>query len=152
MPDTTQDKTELPTPRRREEARKQGQIALSADLSSGVLLLSSVLVLSFAAPAMGGRLQSLFRYQLAHPIHELWSPELTCQLAVALARYALGTLGFVLLGVVLAGLAVSVLQVGFQFSGEALSLKWSRLSPATGMKRIFSLRGVVRCLTAASFF
>ncbi len=146
MPDTTQDKTELPSPRRRQEARKQGQVALSADLTSGVLLLSGVLVFSVASPAMGARLQSLLRYQLTHPIHDLWSPELTCQLAVALARYALGIIGFVLLGVVLAGLAVNVLQVGFHVSGEALSLKWSRLSPASGMKRIFSLRGVMRTL------
>ncbi len=146
MPDSTQAKTELPTLRRREEARKQGQVASSVDLTSGVLLLSGVLVVSLTSPDMGGRLQSLLRYQLAHPVHDLWSPEITCQLAIALARHSLGIIGPLLLGVVLAALAINVFQVGFYVSGEALSIKWSRLSPASGVKRVFSLRGVMRTL------
>ena len=146
MADSSQTKTEQPTTRRREEARKQGQVALSTELTGGALLLASVLVLSLAAPGIGAKLLELFGHQMRHFVYQDWTPVHTRQLAVVMSRYALSVVGGLLLGSLLAGLGVNLLQVGFRVSQEALVLKWSRLSPATGMQRIFSLRSVVRTL------
>src|SRR3954447_22765660 len=47
MPEDMGDKTEAPTPRRRMEAREQGNIARSQDLTSAVLLLTMLLMLNW---------------------------------------------------------------------------------------------------------
>ena len=147
MPDTAQNKSEAPTTRRREDARKEGQVALSTELTSGLLLLSGVAITSLAAQSVGEKLTTLFRYQLAHTMGVTsWSAQDTYWLGSVLARYALGVVGMLLLGTFVAGVAANVLQIGFQVSTQTLSIKWSRLSPASGMKRIFSLRAVVRTL------
>jgi len=63
--DLGQERTEAPSPRRREEARKQGQIAVSADLNAGLMLLTAAIVLAVAARAIGGGLLDGVRFDLA---------------------------------------------------------------------------------------
>ena len=46
------DKTEKPTPKRREDARKKGQVARSMDMNGAIVLLASLMVLSAMAPKM----------------------------------------------------------------------------------------------------
>src|SRR5215212_11693934 len=46
------DKTEKPTPKRRADARKEGQVARSMDMNGAVVLLASMTVLSAMAPRM----------------------------------------------------------------------------------------------------
>src|SRR5262245_7632676 len=65
--DVGQERTEAPTPRRREEARRQGQIAVSADLNTGVMLLAAAIVLAVAARAIGGGLLDGVRFDLSRP-------------------------------------------------------------------------------------
>ena len=47
------DKTEAPTPRRRQEAREQGNIARSPDVTSAALMLAVLLLLSVSGPRPG---------------------------------------------------------------------------------------------------
>ena len=49
-------RTEAPTPRRREEARKKGQVAHSMDLSNGILMLAGTLILWLAGSAIASQL------------------------------------------------------------------------------------------------
>ena len=44
------DKTEKATPKRREEARKRGQVAKSTDLNGAIVLIAGLLALSLLAP------------------------------------------------------------------------------------------------------
>ena len=46
------DKTEKATPKRKEEARKKGQVARSADLGGAAVLLAGLLALGAAGPAL----------------------------------------------------------------------------------------------------
>src|SRR4051794_32629888 len=46
------DKTEKPTPKRRADARKEGQVARSMDLNGAIVLLASLTVLAAMAPRM----------------------------------------------------------------------------------------------------
>jgi flagellar biosynthesis protein FlhB len=58
-------KTEPPTPRRRSEARKSGQVPKSQDLSAAVLLLAGLVLLWFLGPGIWTRLLALYRAALA---------------------------------------------------------------------------------------
>src|ERR1700677_3494339 len=57
--------------------------------------------------------------------------------------YMLQVMGPLLLGAVVIGVAVNVLQFGFLFAPEALQLRWENLSPARGFGRLFSRRTAV---------
>src|SRR5204863_1400818 len=59
MAEDLTDKTEAPTPRRREEAREQGQIARSADLTAAALLLGFLLLMNSFGPGLIKALKAL---------------------------------------------------------------------------------------------
>src|SRR5438874_2413164 len=59
------DKTEAPTPRRRQEAREQGNIARSPDLAAAVLLLAAMLLLNGFGPRLVGALRTFVAEMLS---------------------------------------------------------------------------------------
>jgi flagellar biosynthesis protein FlhB len=146
MPEQHGDKTQDPTPHRRQQAREHGQVAKSQDLSSAVLLTVGVAVLLM----LGGRVVQFFvlyaKQQLGGP------PALEADAAFAvhswvaaaawLAQVMLPILGLTLL----AAVAANVLQIGFFFLPEKLMPDLNRINPLKGLSRIFSLSGAVHLL------
>jgi flagellar biosynthetic protein FlhB len=134
-----QERTEQATPRRQEEARRQGQIARSRDLTTMVLLLAgSGMLLAFGAQ-MGERLAGVMRGTLSLPVREVLrvgSP--ATQFMDALGGALFDFAPFFVLTLLVAGLA-PLLVGGWNFSAEALEFKWERLSPLAGLKRMFGL-------------
>ncbi|NLX13328.1 MAG: flagellar biosynthesis protein FlhB, partial [Phycisphaerales bacterium] len=61
MADTSQEKTEQPTQRRQSEARSQGQIGKSQDLSAAVVLLGGLLLLYYTGQKILARLVEITR-------------------------------------------------------------------------------------------
>jgi flagellar biosynthetic protein FlhB len=138
------ERTEQPTERRRTQAREQGNIARSTDLTAALLMLTATGALQF----LGGSLfETLARFTLAalsappqvkfdldHWLQGNW---------VLLGLIATAALPILLL-MMAGGLVANVVQVGFLWSPDALLPKWERLSPASGLSRIFSLHSVAR--------
>ncbi|MFZ0132711.1 MAG: flagellar biosynthesis protein FlhB [Desulfobacterales bacterium] len=139
-----QDRTEKATPKRRQDARKKGQVAQSREVSSVMILLMSLGVFSLGgswmfwnlAGYMGDALRTAAQAQIAD------IPAATVFL-IQVARIVFKVLLPLLLVVVVAGVAGNILQSGFLISTEALAPKWSKLNPVSGMKRLFSLRSLV---------
>src|SRR5580704_3114290 len=65
MADDTGDKTEAPTPRRRAEAREQGNIARSQDLNLALMLIGAIYTLSITGPRLINALKVLVGSMLA---------------------------------------------------------------------------------------
>ena len=59
------DRTEAPTPRRREQFRREGRVARSADLSAAVIMISVILVLAVTGGRLAGSLESIFKSAFA---------------------------------------------------------------------------------------
>src|SRR3954466_7705853 len=59
------DKTEAPTPRRRQEAREQGNIARSPDVTSAALMLAVLLLLSVSGPRLAASMRGLLEQMLS---------------------------------------------------------------------------------------
>ena len=138
-----QEKTEQATPKRREEARQKGQVARSNELSSVAILMSGLLALSSLGAYMYERLRAF--------MIDLFVNSFAIQLdALAIRTYALtwGS-GYVeivapmILLLIATALVVNYAQVGVLFTGQPLMPKFDRLSPLSGLKRIFSSRGLV---------
>ena len=134
------DKTEDPTPKRLEEARREGQVAQSRDLASVALLAGSWLaVVFFTGHSLGtGVAQQASAAWSGAQIHPHTLEDfhaLVLQHGVAAAR---GFLPFALtLMLVAAGVGAG--QTGFLWSTKALGIKLERLDPMNGLKRFVNL-------------
>ncbi len=145
-----QDKTEKATPRRREEAREEGNVARSMDVNSVVVLLMGILTIKFIGDNMLSGISDFMRgtYQT------ISATSLTIESVPKQAQSGIGKIILILmpvLGMIMAGgLAANFAQVGIGFSSKALKPKFSKISPAKGIKRIFSAKSLVEL--AKGFF
>jgi len=137
-----QNKTEKATPRRRQKAREQGQVARSRDLVAGVGTMAAVMLLAWQLPAFAGAWRNLLRHQLnaaaARPgqVVAVWRSELGIFQGIALAA-ALSWLAATVSGIA---------QGGLTFAPSALAPSLNRLNPASRLAQLFSLNAVSRML------
>jgi|694.fasta_scaffold92002_2 flagellar biosynthetic protein FlhB len=149
MADEEQDsRTEAPTPRRLERAFEEGQIAFSSDFVAGLLLLAGVLFFMVYGRQFLEQLKGVLRYRLSYFQTAIDSPE---ALPGILLESVLGLVAIVL-GLMGPLCAVSVLgsglQTRFNISFKTIEMNWEKLDPVKGFQRIFSLRAVVRGVSA----
>jgi flagellar biosynthetic protein FlhB len=143
-----QERTEAPSPRRREEARKRGQIAVSGDLNAGLMLLTAAVVLAMAARTIGGGLLEGVRFDLSRPGPLDLDVRTVQAIFAALFTRSVRALGGLLGTLVLAAVVVGLVQSGFAFYTEHLTVRWDRLDPSTGFRRLFGAGSGMRALTA----
>lgn len=137
-----QEKTEQATPKRREDARKKGQVARSAEISSFAVLAFSLLGFLAFGPVLAQELAGLAVSQFEH----LTQIQITAETLPGLAGgWALTFAKAAIIPAMVAavvGTAVSVLQVGWKPSGEALEFKWDRFDVVKGLKKLFAGRAL----------
>ncbi|MDL5375884.1 flagellar biosynthesis protein FlhB [Exiguobacterium mexicanum] len=140
------EKTEKATPRKREDSRKKGQVAKSADLTGAFALLAMFLMLSFLGPYLGKQLFSVTK-DLLGPSYLLFdlSNGLSGMLTDLLLRVGLIVGPFFAVAVIF-GILINYLQIGTLFSAEAIQPKLERIDPIKGVKRIISMKAVVEFL------
>ena len=147
MAETEQgDRTERPTPRRLEEARRRGEVPRSRDLSAALVTLAGGVGLYMLGGMVGSRLLALVAHSMSFTRAAATD---TGQMLPALGAAALqGLLAAApILGLLLAAALLAPLLIGgWNFSGEPLALNWSRLDPVAGLQRMFSLRGGIELL------
>ncbi|MDH7576746.1 MAG: flagellar biosynthesis protein FlhB [Bacillota bacterium] len=138
-----EERTEKATPRRREEARKKGQVTRSIEVNSAVILLCTFLFLKIFGPWVGNQVGNFANLVLTDLILEEWGTKTVYSIlffsAVAFFQISLPVMG-IALG---AGLAANFLQVGFLFTSEPLAPRLNRINPIEGFKRIFSRRALL---------
>ena len=143
-----QDRSEAPTQRRREEARRQGRVAFSNDLTSGLLLLVALALLHLTGNRLAGGLILDAQLHLQNSGGVELDQAQARSLLTGLASRGLELLGLLLGLLVVSVMFVGVLQVGVHFLPGLLSIDPGRLNPANGWSRLFSAGTMVRTLTA----
>lgn len=138
-----QERNEPPTPRRREQARRRGQVFRSREVTSTAVLLCALLVLWATGPSIRALLAGCLSSSLASAGTARWTETTMARVAIDAARVLALTCGPVLAAVFLAGLLSGVAQVGILATAEPLAPRLSRLDPIQGWRRIFSLRSLV---------
>lgn len=143
-----EDKTYPATPRRRQEARKQGNVAKSPEFATSATLLAMIMVLHYAIPGPGGMsLIGNTRQAFTFDHHNMVFDMTTVRMWQMIMLTWIGRLILpATLVTIIVGLAVNVGQVGFYITPEALSPKWNRINPLEGMKRLLSIRGSVELI------
>tara|TARA_Y100001970_G_scaffold275391_1_gene376560 strand:- start:858 stop:1922 length:1065 start_codon:yes stop_codon:yes gene_type:complete len=134
-----QEKTEAPTEKKRRDSREEGQVAYSRELSSVALLGGIVLVLTVSSPLILKSFQELMSKiftQMAQ-IEEL-SINSIYNLSGEIVSIMLPAFTPFISVIVLVAIFSSVVQVGFQITLKAIAPKFNKISPLTGIKRLFS--------------
>lgn len=144
MADEDQDqKTEQPTGKRLDEAREHGQIPVSRETSAWVVLLGVLMVIAWILPSMARNMADFLRIFLESP-HTFLIDDANSQ---ALLIHVVGKLamivGLVFLLMMAAAVAGVMVQTGFFFSLDLLTPDLTRLLPARGLAKLFSLGSVV---------
>lgn len=137
-------KTEPATPRRREEARKKGQVAKSQELNTALVLLGMAGLLVIGGPWSLGRMANFVRKTLEGGLAGVeFSPAGMQALQGRAVICILSVAGPVMGLALVLGLLGQLLQVGFNVTAEPLKPQLARLNPVEGAKRIFSKRALV---------
>ncbi len=141
---SAQEKTEKPSQRRRDEARKKGQVAKSQEVTSVSILFASLGLFYFASIFMVEKLSQLMRWGFAESgrYTPLTAESLT-SLFVALAVKVALCLFPLLLTVVVTAITTNLMQVGFMLSFESIAPKLSKINPINGLQRLFSMKSLV---------
>jgi type III secretion protein U len=135
------DKTEKPTPKRLQDARRKGNVAKSRDLTSTVELVVWIALFGLAASHAGHELMRL----VDASVQGIGEP--FANRAPALAQQAgqvlLSLTALALLPVAAAGVIAEFLQAGPVFALDKVKPKLENLDPAEGVKRMFSMDNLV---------
>ncbi len=139
MPEeTAEEKTEQPTPRKKEEAKKKGEVAKSRELPSVAVIVAGMLALTFFGGYMFNYLQIIV--QESYALIEFNELEISDFLTLAnrMVEIFILIMAPVFAAILIAAVFSNIMQVGVLFTPEAVTPKLSKLDPIKGLGRLFS--------------
>ena len=136
-----EEKTEEPTSKKLEDARKEGNVAKSQDVSGLVTLVVGIVVLIFYMKFVVYKMEQFYIYYLS-----FFSKQFTISdivdifLKSVLEVFIL--LAPIAIAIMIAGVFGNVSQFGFLFTTKVLEPKLSKLNPISGLKNLFSAKKI----------
>ncbi|AQQ54118.1 flagellar biosynthesis protein FlhB [Planococcus lenghuensis] len=137
------EKTEKATPQKRQESKRKGQVAKSAEIPAALIMFGGILLLYFAGGWMLDRLLTVFRIHFSQYISWELTEASIQTLFEQMTVYAFVMMAPILVIALILGIAGNYVQIGVLFTAEPLKMKLDRLDPVQGAKRIFSVRALV---------
>ena len=137
-----EEKTEAATPKRRQDVRRRGQTARSADLTGALVLLAGIYAIKLVAGGVEGQLSGFLQQSFVLAGNSTRTGALPSGMAI-LGLMA-GILPPLVGAMALMAIGASIAQGGFLFAPNLLLPKFERVNPLAGAKRLFSLQGLVQ--------
>ncbi|MBA4070813.1 MAG: flagellar biosynthesis protein FlhB [Gemmatimonas sp.] len=142
MAESAQERTEAPTPKRRQEARDEGRVPHSVEFGTAVLFLGAAAVVNVAAPAASARIMDLFGNGLRHIGDAGGSAEAAIMRLQVTGRDVLGVIVMLTGGLAAAALGAGALQGRGVLTMKPLMPDWSRINPVSNAARLIGVRAV----------
>ncbi len=139
------EKTEEPTPKKREDARKKGTVAKSQELNTAFVLLIGFLIVRILWEYIYGNIAEYTIYLYSH-LSQSTSTEGISELFIGIMILLAKTVLPIMFAILIVGFAINVFQVGLMLSAERLEPKLDNLNPINGFGRIFSKRSLVELI------
>jgi flagellar biosynthesis protein FlhB len=137
------EKTEQPTPKKRQELRDKGEVAKSRELPSVAVLLSALIALSFFGSYTYSRIQIIMKGAFSLPtMNDLSIPEFLMFAQKVTTDFILA-LSPLLAAIFVTAILSNIMQVGFVLSSESIMPKLSKIDPIKGFGRLFSKQGLM---------
>jgi len=144
------EKTEKATPKRRREARQKGQVLQSKEINSAFVLLVVFLSINLLYEYWFKEMYKFYNKTLGYSesINSLYTfKSITLLLNESIWVILKLSLPLLLTSMII-GLICSYMQVGFLFTTKPLAIKFDKLNPISGFKRMFSMKSVVELVKA----
>ncbi len=138
-----QERTEEPTPKKREKSREEGQVAKSREMASVAVLGVSLIYFYFASSVLITRIMDMMKSHFARAGSTTLTIDSIQALAIDMILQTVAILAPLLILLIVASIAANLLQVGFMFSPKAIAPKLSKIDPIKGFKRMFSMRSLM---------
>jgi flagellar biosynthetic protein FlhB len=148
------DKTEKATPRKREKAREEGQVAKSQEVGTAFMFLGVFTALRVFGGWMFDKIHNLFAFgiTLIQDMDVVFDLNHVSGYITWLFSQTLIIAMPVFITAAIVGVLSNLIQVGWKITPKALQPKFSRLNPLAGFKRMFSLQALVTLLKSLAKF
>jgi len=147
--DSDEEKTEDPTPRRKEEAREEGNVAQSTEVNYALGFLTAVFMLYFFIDHVYIHFDKIFEFFLTNLSRDVNKVNI-----INITHFLLKNIGILLFPIFLSLTVIAifsnVIQFGFLLSIKALEPKLNRVNPISGFKQLFSIKSLVELLKSVS--
>ncbi len=140
--ETYQDRTEAPTPRRRSEALRKGQVARSQEVTTAFLLMASAGVVHFGSGPVARGMADVFGSTLGRATAPPVGPDAVAHWLGQVGWAVLQGLAPILLAMAGTALLVGALQARGVLSVEPLKPQWSKLDPSKTIPRLWGTRAL----------
>lgn len=142
------DKTEKATPKKRQDARKKGQVLQSRDITAAMVLIFIFIGLRVFGEHIYSEIADLTRRIFSEyaVMDDLFNFNMLARLFVDVVLVLLKALAPIFAIAVISGLIANYAQIGFLFTMETLAMKFDRINPLSGLKRVFSLKSIAELI------
>ncbi len=141
------EKTEKATPKKRQDARKKGQVLKSQDVTAAFLLLITFAFLFIAAPFMFSGLIDFLNQAFGR---NLLIDTMTVDTVMEMYFESLKEMAMLVLPIMVvamvAGIGANYFQFGLLFTTETLKLDLKKMDPIKGIKKIISTRAIINLI------
>ena len=146
------EKTEEPTSKKLDDARKEGQVAKSKEIANGLGLMALFLILKFWVGSMGTSFMETFSYVygqipevsklVGNPIPRLYMTSILQKSVLIMGKivWPIFLIGFLI------AFISDYMQVKWKPTGKPLQPKFSKMNPVSGFKKIFSANSLVELI------
>lgn len=150
---SSQERTEQPTAKRKADSRKKGQVPRSKELNTMLSLVIGAIALLMFGGTIATDLSSLFESALSFEREVAYDKELLAPRLLHVILSAVLILAPFFTMMVAGAFAGPLLMGGWSFSVSAMAFKLEKLNPGKGLKRVFSAKGLLELLkTLFKFF
>jgi flagellar biosynthetic protein FlhB len=137
-----QERTEQATPRRRRQARQEGQVARSLELNAAAIICLGFAALYVLGPSLAGKTANLMTYVFTNaPFIALSDNTFYGVFNEATMRF-LNIVLPVFVVMIIVAVGINVVQVGFDLSPKVINPRFDKIDPLKGFKRLFSSRSL----------
>lgn len=139
------EKTEKPTPKKKEKSRQEGQVAKSQEISTALSLIVVFSSIGMFASTILYNLQNVFfvTFNRMLNVQDINDLHFAADITVFMFMQIIIICAPILIIALLVGIAVNLFQVGWHPTSKPLKPKFSKLNPISGFKRIFSMRAIL---------
>jgi flagellar biosynthetic protein FlhB len=142
------EKTEQPSPRRLEQAREEGQVPQSRELSTFLVTITGVAMLWLLGGWFAERMFMLTRRGFIFEREAAFDHTLLIDRLQDVLGGALVTLLPLFFALMIAAVAAPIMLGGMVFAPKALGFKFDRMNPIKGFGRMFSVHGLMEMVKA----
>jgi len=147
-----QEKSQEPTGKKIEDARKKGQVARSRELNTMAITMVGLGTIIVMGPRLTDGLNTVFVEQFSLTRADMFDPNaMLAHLTKAVGDALFMLMPYFAIMIVVAILS-SVALGGFNVSLEAMQPKLSKMNPVKGLKRVFSAKGLMELLKSIAKF